>query len=176
MPCASAVKRYRTKNPAEEHRWIEALGPRRVRLERLPSRQEQYLKAVRAGTHWRDLGRVVDWHAINRVRASDPIFATRLAEARQAGKATVARQASARKLSPSEVYNLVENATRHVRPEMRDDVRGDLMLALLEGSVSADGAASAVRGLITAWRRNFDRRDLSFDQELGEGEGFSLHG
>jgi hypothetical protein len=65
---------------------------------------------------------------------------------------------------------------RHVWPEARDDVRADLYLALLDGSVSAESAASAVRGLVTAWNRQFARRDISFDQELGEGESLTFGG
>ncbi len=177
MPGLRTIHKLRQKSPELDKRFGDAMGARRGALvERNPSRLEDYLAAAREGRGSFHLNRLLGHKTLQRLRTMDPSFAARVDEARQAGRAIMASATTARKLSPDEVWRVVESAVRNVPEYARDDIRGDLMMALLEGRVSADQAGSAVRGLVTAWNRQFSRRDISMDAELGDGDGLTFGG
>jgi predicted ABC-type ATPase len=66
--------------------------------------------------------------------------------------------------------------SRQLAPDCRDDVKSDLVMALLSGEVRPGNAKAAAGQLITRWHRMFSRRDISFDQELIGGKGPTLGG
>lgn len=176
MPSFNAILKHRRRNPDQAQRWGEAFGKRRgARVDRDPARGDALLAAAREGQQWPKLGQVMAWSSVQRLTSADSAFAARFAEARTAGAAIMVRRSSARTLSPTDLHGIVEAAVRSVHPLARDDVRGDLYLALLSGEVAPESARQAARGLVTAWNRQFGRRDVSFDQEIGEG-GFTFGG
>lgn len=176
MPSYNAVKGYRKRHPDQEAAWATAMGSRRgAFVDRQPERINAFLNAAKAGTDTGKLDRLIGGKSQHRLRRVDPLFAARYDEARTAGRIVIVRAASARKLSPTEAWTVVESAVRHVPPYARDDIRGDLMVALLEGKVAPENARAATRDLVTAWNRQFARRDISMDAEMGEdGDGFTF--
>lgn len=170
MPLADrhVVARRRRLDPEFAARWRETLSDGRSGARLSRSRAERVLAAVQAGQLPKKQ-RVASYHAVMRLRAIDAAFAARFTAARRQAAATAIRSSSTRQLSPAEVWRVVEDAVRNVPFEARDDIRGDLMVALLEGRVAPEAARPAARELMTAWNRQFARRDISMDAEIGDG-------
>jgi lambda repressor-like predicted transcriptional regulator len=80
------------------------------------------------------------------------------------------RESFVRALRQDELFALAEAALpRGLPPEGRDDVRSDLIVALLTGEVRPDSARQAALRLASAWHAMFSRRDLSMEQEMDGG-------
>jgi hypothetical protein len=68
---------------------------------------------------------------------------------------------------------IIQDATRRLPNELRDDVAGDLTIALFEGTIGPEDVGAKLRELVTCHNCLFARRDVSMDAEIGEG-GFTF--
>lgn len=165
QPTSTAILARRHRDPSLNSAFVDAMGCRAgVRTGK--DRLEKMLDGMREGKAYSRMKGLVTPTTVIRLRRTDPIFAQRFEEARAAGRIVITRAASSRKVSPTEMWAIVESAVRQIPEYARDDIRGDLAIALYEGRVSPEGARAATRELMTAWNRQFARRDISMDQEM----------
>lgn len=174
QPVATTLLNRRHRDEAVAAAFQDAMSGRSgARL--AAARLDGLLDRMRAGQAWSTIKGFAAPGAVIRLRKSDRSFAARFDEARAIGRAALIRAAASRRLSSVEVWSIVESAVRHIPTYARDDIRGDLAIALYEGRVSPEGAKAATRQLMTAWNRQFARRDISMDAEIGvDGDGFTL--
>ena len=189
MPTNPVIYDRVRRDPGFAARYKAALG-RRIGVKVTSDQVDELVTALKGGAPLTGQ-RVMSYATVARYRRIDERFAERisglyipnprLTAAERAARAAARRdrlapfahrEAFVRALRQDEVYAVVEAAVpRGLPPDMRDDVKSDLVVALLTGEVQPAGAAAAARRYMAAWNRTFMHHDRSFD-----ADGFGIAG
>lgn len=173
QPTRELVMRYAKADPDFGARYAAAMTPRtgrKVGQERLDRALEELRNGARLDRLTIVGSSTLTEHR-KRDRALDLAVRKILDRPRRFNVVAFAgREEFVRALRSDEVYAVAESAVpRNLPSEMRDDVKSDLVVALLTGEVVPTGAAVAARKLASRWNRMFLHHDASFEADFGDG-------
>ena len=204
MPCETQIGKYASDHPEWGASLKLVYDEQRSdNRRRLVGRKEKVLKLLANGSSIADLqtGGVVSRNIISRWRARDAAFDAGVREhiAQRKARATEARNAEIevqrterlvaaelarqralkrRRVTIDPICTAAEDAIPRSYPrDVRDDIKSEIVLAVLEGRVKLDQIAKQAKRFITGyWRGRPDYHAQSFDARIGANGGrLSLH-